>query len=83
MGEEQLHVPPSTTFNSFRQRINIVLTKDGIRTLADVVIIDSMQVYSIQGFATSNVAQTKERSYRTQHPTDQFLLLTIEIFDCL
>jgi hypothetical protein len=54
-----------------------------IHTLTDVVIIDSMQVDSIQGFATSNVAQTKERSYRTQHPTNQFLLLTIEIFDYL
>jgi hypothetical protein len=30
-----------------------------------------------------DVVQDKERSYRNQHPVDQFLSLTIEIFDCL
>jgi hypothetical protein len=38
MGREQLHVFPSTTFNFFRRRINIVLTKDDIHNLVDVVI---------------------------------------------
>jgi len=38
---------------------------------------------AIQGFVTSNVAQAKERSYRNQHPINQFLPLTIEIFGCL
>jgi hypothetical protein len=42
MGREQLHVLPSTTFNSFRQRIDIVLTKYGICTLVDIVITDPM-----------------------------------------
>ncbi len=37
---KQLHAFPSNTSNSFRRRIDIVLTKDGIRTLIDVVIVD-------------------------------------------
>ncbi len=40
VGQKQLHTFPSTTFNSFHQQINIVLTKNGIRTLTNVVIAD-------------------------------------------
>jgi hypothetical protein len=40
MGREQLHVLSSTTFNSSRRQINIVLTKDGIHTLVNIVIVD-------------------------------------------
>jgi hypothetical protein len=56
-------------FNSFCQRINIVRTKNGIRTLVDIVIADPMQLdllpqsCTIQGFATFDVIQAKERSY--------------------
>jgi hypothetical protein len=39
VGQKQLHVFPSTTFNSFHPRINIVFTKDGIYTLVNVVVI--------------------------------------------
>jgi hypothetical protein len=42
MGQKQLHVLPSTTFNTSCQQVNIMLTKDGIRTLANVIIVDSM-----------------------------------------
>jgi hypothetical protein len=31
---------PSTTFNSSHRQVDIVFTKDGIRTLIDVVIVD-------------------------------------------
>jgi hypothetical protein len=41
VGQEQLHAFPSTTFNSSRQRVNIVLTKNGIRTLIDIITTDS------------------------------------------
>jgi hypothetical protein len=70
MGREQLHALPSTTFNSSCQRIDIVLTKYGIHTLADIVIVDPTQVDSlaqsctIQRFTTSNATQAKEKSYR-------------------
>jgi hypothetical protein len=63
-----------------------VLTKDGIRILIDVVIANPTQVdlffrsYATQGFVTFDAAQAKERNYRNQHPTDQFLPLTIEVF---
>jgi len=42
--QEQLHVLLSTTFNSFCRRIDIVLTKESIRTLVNIVIIDLTQV---------------------------------------
>ncbi len=34
----------------------------------------------IQRFVAFNAVQAKERSYRNQHPTEQFLLLTIYIY---
>jgi len=45
-----------------------VLTKDGIRTLTNVVIVDPMQAdlfpqsCVIQGFVSSDTTQAKERS---------------------
>jgi hypothetical protein len=43
MEKKQLHVLLSTTFNSFHQWINIVFTKDDIRTLLNIVIVDPTQ----------------------------------------
>jgi hypothetical protein len=89
VGQEQLHAFSSTTLNSSRQRFNIILTKDDIRILTDVVIVNPMQVdlfprsCAIQGFVVSDAIQAKERNYRNRHPTDQFLPLTIEVFGCL
>ncbi len=89
MGQEQLHALPLITFKSFRQWIDIVLTKDGICTLTNIVIVNPTwahllpQSRAIQRFVTSDVAQAKERSYRNQHPINQFLPLTIEIFGYL
>jgi hypothetical protein len=66
-----------------------VFTKDGIRTLADVVIADPMQLdlfprsCATQGFVALDAAQAKEWSYHNQHPTDQFLPLAIVVFHCL
>jgi hypothetical protein len=73
VGWEQVHVLLSTTFNSSCQWVNIVFTKDGIRTLADVVISNPTQAYlflwfcATQGFATLDVTQAKERSYCNWH----------------
>jgi hypothetical protein len=66
-----------------------MLTKNGIRTLTDIVIIDLTrmdlfpQSSTTQGFATSNAVQTKEKNYRNRHPINQFLPLAIEVFGCL
>ncbi len=63
-----------------------MLTKNGIRTLVDVVIVDPTQMdlfpwfYTIIGFDAFDVAQAKERSYYDRHPIDKFLLLVIKIF---
>jgi hypothetical protein len=89
MGWEQLHAKPSTTLNSFHQQVDIVFTKNGIRTLVDIVIADPMHVdlfpqsCTTQGFATSDAAQAKKRSYYNWHLIDQFFFLAIEIFGCL
>jgi hypothetical protein len=89
VGREQLHALPSITFNFSHQRVDIVLTKDGICTLVKVVIANPThadllsQSCTIQGFTTFDATQAKERSYHNQHPTNQFLPLTIEIFGCL
>jgi hypothetical protein len=66
-----------------------VLTKYGIRTLVNIVIANPTrtilfpQAYTTQGFIAFDAAQAKERNYRNQHPTDQFLPLAIEVFGCL
>jgi hypothetical protein len=66
-----------------------VFTKDGIHTLANIVIIDPtrvdlfLQSCTIQGLATFDAAQAKEKNYRELHPTNQFLPLAIKIFSCL
>jgi hypothetical protein len=89
VGWEQSHALPSTTFNSFCQWVDIVLTKDGIRILTNVVIANPtwtnllLRPCPIQGFDVSNVAQTKAKSHRKWHPTDQFLPLAIQVFGCL
>jgi hypothetical protein len=70
VGREQLHVLPSTTFNFCCQQIDIMFTKDGIPTLADIVIANPMQANLfpqfciIQGFGTFDVAPAKERRDR-------------------
>jgi hypothetical protein len=66
-----------------------VFTKDGICTLADVVIANLTQVdllpqsCATQGFVTSDVVQAKKRNYHNQRPINQFLPLAIEVFGCL
>jgi hypothetical protein len=40
MGREQLHALPTTTFNSFHQWVDIMPTKDDIRTLVNIVIVN-------------------------------------------
>jgi len=89
VGHEQVHALLSTMLDSSCWWINIVLTKDGICTLANIVIANAMfvdlppQSCTIQRFATSNATQAKERSYHDQQPTNQFFPLAIEVFKCL
>jgi hypothetical protein len=86
---EQLHVLFSTTFNSLCQWVNIVITKDDIRTLADVIIVDPTRVNLLhrscvtQGFVASHTTQAKEKNYHNWHLTNQYLPLAIETFGCL
>ncbi len=69
--------------------IDIVFTKDGICILTNIVIVDPMcaniflRSFTTQRFVAFDVIQTKERNYYDQHPTDQFLSLAIEVFECL
>jgi len=69
VGWEQLHVLPSTTFNSSHRQIDIVFTKDGIHTLANVVSANLTwtdlfpRSCATQGFVIFDVSQAKERNY--------------------
>jgi hypothetical protein len=89
VGWEQSYALPSATLNSSHQQVNIVVTKDGIHTLTNVVIINPTRVdlfpwsYTTPGFTTSNASQAKEKNYHDQHHTNQFLPLAIEVFGCL
>jgi hypothetical protein len=62
-GWKQLHALFLITFHSFRQWIDIMLTKDGIHTLVNVVIVNSTkanlfcQYYITRGFVAFKVAQ--------------------------
>ncbi len=86
MGRKQLHAFFSTTFNSSCWLIDIVFTINYICILVDVVIIDPTQTdllpwsYATQGFVAFYATQAKENNYCNWHPTEQFLLLIIEIY---
>jgi hypothetical protein len=79
--KKKVHVFPSKNFNSYHQQVNIIFTKDEVRTLVTLITIKPTQVdilvqsYSIQVFIASKAIHIKERSYRDQHPT-----LAIEVF---
>jgi hypothetical protein len=87
MGWKQLHTLPLTTFHFSHWEVDIVITKDGIRTLANIVIANPTWMdlltwsYTTRGFTTSKGTQTKERNYCDWHPTYHFLLLAIEALD--
>jgi hypothetical protein len=89
MWDENNYTLPSMTFHSSCRRVDIVLTKDGIHTLANVVIVDPTQEDLLrrhcvtQGFVASKTTQAKEKSYYDRHPTGHFLPLTIEVFGIL
>jgi hypothetical protein len=40
-------------------------------------------IFTTQRFVTFDAIQGKEKSYRDQHPTDQFIPLVVEVFGCL
>ncbi len=69
--------------------VDIVFTKDGIHTLTNIIIVNPTRPdllpwsCAIQRFVTSNATQVLKSSYHNQHPIDQFLPLTIELFGYL
>jgi hypothetical protein len=89
MGWKQLHAFPSTIVNFTCRRVNIVLTKDDIHTLVDIIIVSLMWAYLLPWFCATqeldafNVASAKERSYHDWHPINQFFPLAIEVLGYL
>ncbi len=65
-----------------------MFAKDGIHTIANIVITDPTHVYlfirscTTQGFVASNAILAQKTNYHNQHPIDQFFLLSIEVFGC-
>jgi hypothetical protein len=76
MGQKQLHVILSTTFNSSHQWVDIVFTKGAICTLINIVIVNPTQIdlfprsCTTQGLVASNATRAKEKNYCNQHLTD-------------
>jgi hypothetical protein len=87
MGRKQLHVLFSNMFNSSHWQVDIVLNKDDIYTLVNVVVVDPKWTdlfpwsCTTQRFVTFDVVQ--EQNYCDWHPADQFLPLVVEVFRCL
>jgi hypothetical protein len=79
MGWKQLQTLPSTKFNFSYQWKDIVFAKDGIHTLANIIIAKLIKAnLFLRSCATQwslvfDVIQTKKKSYHDQHPIDQFL----------
>jgi hypothetical protein len=75
--------------NLLNYNLWLTLITNEICTIDEVVIADSTRLdlfpwfCTIQRFATCNAIQIKERSYHDQHPIDKFLILMIEVFECL
>ncbi len=65
-----------------------MVTKDGIRTLTNVVIVNPTHgnfvslIMHNSRITTSNAVQTIKKNYHDQHHTNQFLPLAIEVFGC-
>jgi len=74
VGQEQLHPFFSITFHSFRQRVDVVFTKNGICILIDVVIANLtwMDLFcwscATRRFIASKVIQTKKRAIAINTP---------------
>jgi hypothetical protein len=69
VGQYQLHVLLSNMFNSSHWQIDIMFTKDGIRTLINIVVVDSTRVdlfpwaCATQGFASFDIVQFTKLCY--------------------
>jgi hypothetical protein len=89
MEQKQLYALHLTTIDSFHWQIDIMFTKNGIRTLTNIVIVDPTHVdlflwsCTAQRFVASNVIEAKKKNYCDCHPINQFFLLAIEVFECL
>ncbi len=74
VGWKQLHVLPSTMLNSSSRQVNVVLIKNGICTLANVVIANLMHAdllphsCTTQRFVTFDATQAKEGTTMTTTP---------------
>ncbi|CAM6086720.1 unnamed protein product [Calypogeia fissa] len=86
---EQTHVLPAVGGIPDRRRADIVFSRAGVQSLADVVVADptgASMVSSaahISGHAASHAARFKEEAYAIRHPGDLFYPFAIEVFGAL
>jgi hypothetical protein len=79
MGWKQLHVLPSATLNFSYQQIDVVLIKDGVCTLANVIIVNPMHANlfpwscTTQRFVAFDATQAKEGTTMTYPPINSSL----------
>jgi hypothetical protein len=85
---EQTHIFFPSSLQFFCWWVDIVLSIDGIRTLANVVIADPTQAYLVSrvvvscGVTVLVMVQVKKRLHYDHYPTNMFFLLTIKVFGC-
>jgi hypothetical protein len=69
--------------------VDILITKDDLHTLMDLVITNSTCTNMVQQTSTTTthaatmVAQEKTQSYAEQAPSNDFIPLAIETYGCL
>ncbi|CAM6100549.1 unnamed protein product [Calypogeia fissa] len=86
---EQTHVLLVIDGIPDRRWADIVFSRAGVRSLADMVVADptgASMVSSaahIPGHAASHVARLKEEAYAIRHPGDLFYPFAVEVFGAL
>ncbi len=89
MGWKQLHALLSITFNSFLLTSWHYVYQKWHSHLGQCYHCQPnasefiSSICTTQGFDVFDATQAKERIYCDRHPTNQFILLTIEVFGCL
>jgi hypothetical protein len=86
---DQTHVLSPPFLQSSHEQVDILLSIDGICTLAYVVIVNPTRVdlvsqtTSLDKVVAKMVTQAKEGFYHDHHPINTFFPLAIEVFECI
>ncbi|CAM6110377.1 unnamed protein product [Calypogeia fissa] len=86
---EQTHVLPTVDGIPDRRRADIVFSRAGVQSLADVVVADPTGASMVSSaahisvHAAAHAVRLKEEAYAIRHPGDLFYPFAIEVFGAL